>query len=81
MKKLFLFAATVATFTFSLISCNKNGNIVDPVPTMQKAHVNGDEPEGEMILGARLENSYSVANMQAAYDSLIANGDIKFLQL
>lgn len=76
MKKILLLIQVVLLFT----ACSQDNEIVqgndDAVifPKEQK------EPDGLMVLGEKLENPYSIENMQKAYADLIktkAAGDFK----
>jgi len=67
-----------------LIGCNKNEVLnnntspsVNRSPIIEKNDSIFCEPENELVLGEKIDNPYSVANMQSVYDSLVNVGVIK----
>lgn len=72
MKKLYLFCLALALCCFA--SCSKE----DTIPPFKEESENTTKStnpitmtDGEMVLGEKLDNPFSVANMQKAYSNLI----------
>lgn len=77
MKKLFILLAVGGILTLTLNSCKKNHLENDNLQTLSGTATLNDETqyaeEGEpTILGEQLPNFYTIANMTAAYQSLMA---------
>ncbi len=74
MKKIFYLFALVA---FTLTSCDKNENNSDlnPNSTASTQIENSNRAIRPVVLGEKLNNPFSVENMQAALDTLKAHTD------
>ncbi len=75
MKKLIVFAMVAATLTI-FNGCQKDDEFYEKTNPLEK-DVSHEFYEGQMILGEKLKNPYSVENMQKAYDNLQADNTLK----
>ena len=71
LKKLFF---GISTLVVVMVGCSKDEIGQDEVNTAFDSKASSSET---FVIGEKLENAYSVANMQAAYDSLNSIGMIK----
>ncbi len=75
MKKLVVLA--VVTFVLTIFSgCQKQEEFYDETPELANKQ-DLSYYEGQMILGKRLDNPYSIENMQKAYQNLQAENKLK----
>jgi|GEM_PF-5680789 len=79
MKTNTCFALLLAGFSLFLVGCNKT----DIEPTTEQAVTEESatdsylvSKDGKIVLGKKLENPYSVKNMQSAYNSLTASARV-----
>jgi len=75
MKKISL-SFIILLFLISINGCQKNEDQEPFVPTVVETE---KEPDGKIVLGKKLENPYSVRNMQRAYNSLMEKEGLKSL--
>ena len=63
-------------FTFALLTINSACQKDDSGKVTEEKEINTSK-EGEIIVGAKIENPYSLKNMQSAYESLTSNLGLK----
>lgn len=76
MKKILLFIP----FIFLFAACSQDNEIIAENDDSTNFPKEQKETDGMMVLGEKLENPYSIANMEKAYADLIktrAAGDFK----
>lgn len=70
MKKITLLLVGVLVFAMSFFSCKEDDNLIsEPQTTLQEELAT--ETDGQVVLGKKLENPYSIKNMRKAYTSLM----------
>ncbi|WP_139279577.1 hypothetical protein [Tangfeifania diversioriginum] len=75
MKKIIVFTMVAAALTI-FNACQKDEELYEENPYLAEEQVS-QYNEGQMILGEKLKNPYSVENMQKAYNNLRADNKLK----